>query len=427
MTIHVVQTGDNISKIAAQYGVTTEQLIQDNELKTPESLVIGQTIVVLYPDRTYTVKQGDTLLSIANQYNTTVIELLQNNPELSQVKTLAEGQKIVIDYKGEKLGDIAINGYAFPEINQDLLIRTLPYLTYLTIFTYGFTPAGELLPLNDEEVIRIARDYGVAPLMLISTLTKEGTFSNALAHSIFVDKEAQNRLIDNIISNMKKKNYYGLDIDFEFVYPEDRQAYVDFVKNVTTKLNAEGYQVMVALAPKIASDQPGLVYEGHDYAGLGAAANAALLMTYEWGYTYGPPMAVSPLNEVKKVLDYGVTQIPPEKLFMGVPNYAYDWTLPYVKGKSRAKSIGNVEAVELALKENIPIKFDETAQTPFYNYTADDGKEHVVWFEDARSINAKVGLVPQYKLQGVAYWNLMKYFPQNWLVVNSLFDINKLL
>lgn len=288
MTIHVVQQGENLSSIAEKYGVTSEQLVQDNELKTPESLVVGQTIVVLDPDRTHIVKQGDTLLSIANQYNTTVIELLQNNPELSKSEILSEGQEIVIDYTGEKLGRLSVNGYAFPNIDQDILMQTLPYLTYITIFTYGFTPEGELLPLEDEEVIRISRDFGVAPLMLISTLTKEGTFSNALAHAIFVDKEAQNKLIDNIIANMKQKNYYGLDIDFEFVYPDDRDDYVDFIKNVTTKLNAAGYEVLVALAPKVAADQPGVVYEGHDYAGLGNAANAALMMTYEWGYTFAP-------------------------------------------------------------------------------------------------------------------------------------------
>lgn len=71
-------------------------------------------------------------------------------------------------------------GYAYPYIDREVLRRTLPYLTYITLFTYGFTPEGNLIDLDDEEVIRIAREYGVAPLMLISTLTEEGTFSNQL-------------------------------------------------------------------------------------------------------------------------------------------------------------------------------------------------------------------------------------------------------
>lgn len=78
---------------------------------------------------------------------------------------------------------------------------------------------------------------------------------------------------------------------------------MDFIRNVTTRLNAAGYQVITALAPKTSSDQPGLLYEAHDYRGIGEASNFVLLMTYEWGYAYGPPMAVSPLNKVQEVID----------------------------------------------------------------------------------------------------------------------------
>ena len=63
----------------------------------------------------------------------------------------------------------------------------------------------------------------------------------------------------------------------------------------------------------------GSLYEGHDYAAVGAAVDAVLLMTYEWGYTYGPPMAVAPLPNVQAVLDYAVTAILPKKILLGVP------------------------------------------------------------------------------------------------------------
>ncbi|MFA6949029.1 MAG: glycosyl hydrolase family 18 protein, partial [Eubacteriales bacterium] len=174
--------------------------------------------------------------------------------------------------------------------------------------------------------------------------------------------------------------------------------------------------------PKTSDDQPGLLYEGLDYKAIGEYADYTLLMTYEYGYTYGPPMAVSPINEVERVLEYAVTRIPHEKILMGVPNYGYDWPLPYVRGTTKADTIGNVEAVELAWNVGADISFDETAQSPFYGYYADN-IEHVVWFEDAKSIDAKLRLAARYDLAGVSYWNIMKFFPQNWLVANSLYDI----
>ena len=125
-----------------------------------------------------------------------------------------------------------------------------------------------------------------------------------------------------------------------------------------------GCPVIVALAPKTSAAQRGLLYEAHDYALLGAAANAVFLMTYEWGYAYGPPMAVAPLGQVRAVLDYALTAVAPEKIFMGIPLYGYDWPLPFVSGETRAESLSPVQAVERALRHDIAIQYDAAAQAP---------------------------------------------------------------
>jgi len=428
MIIHDVKPGESIYSIAKMHNVSPQKIIRDNELEDPNNLVAGQTLVIQSPNEVYTVKPMDTLQKIANMYNTSTVKLLQNNPFITNSSVIYPGEEIVINYKDEtKRGPINVIGYAYPNIDKKVLLRTLPYLTYLTLFTYGITPEGELIGINDEDLIQIARNYGVAPLMLISTLTEEGKFSNELAHLILNDMNVQNNLISNILDNLKAKNYYGLDVDFEYVLPEDKEKYVEFIKKLTTILNKEGFQVLTALAPKTSSTQEGLLYEAHDYAALGDAANKLLLMTYEWGYTFGPPMAVSPVDKVREVLDYAVTEIDPKKIFMGIPNYGYDFMLPFVKGTSKADSVSNVEAVQLAKRVGAQIQYDETSKAPYFIYYDSQGKEHRVWFEDARSIGEKLNLFTEYGLNGVGYWNIMKYFPQNWLVVNSLYDIEKVL
>ena len=179
----------------------------------------------------------------------------------------------------------------------------------------------------------------------------------------------------------------------------------------------------MALAPKTYAQQPGVLYEGHDYAALGEAADAVLLMTYEWGYTYGPPMAVAPLPQVRQVLQYALTVIPPEKIFLGVPTYGYDWPLPYERGVTRAESLSPEQALALARDFGAAIRYDETAQAPFFRYFAADGREHEVWFEDARSAQAKLSLAAENGLQGLGLWNLMRQFPQFYLVLNAQYNI----
>lgn len=424
MVIHVVQPGDSLYRIAQMYHAPLQLLIQQNELHEPYRLTPGQTIVVPQPVQVHTVRQGETLSGIAAQHNTTVLALLQNNPQLGGGDRIWPGQTLVVSY-GPKLGTFAVNGYAYPNIDQRVLRKTLPYLTYLSVFSYGFDSLGRILPQNAETLTRMARQYGVMPLLVLTTLGEDGQFSGERAQQLLRDPVARGALIENLAQTIAAQGFAGVDIDFEYIPAEDAAAYADFVRAVRARLEPSGLTVMVALAPKTSADQQGLLYESHDYAALGAAADDVLLMTYEWGYALSEPMAVAPINKVEQVVRFAVSQIPPEKIFMGIPNYGYDWTLPYIKGQSRARSLGNVQAVEQAVQAGAPIRFDAEAQSPHYNYWRERA-EHEVWFEDARSIRAKLALAGEYRLRGVSVWNIMWYFPQLWLVLSQLYDIEKL-
>lgn len=115
--------------------------------------------------------------------------------------------------------------------------------------------------------------------------------------------------------------------------------------------------------------------------------------------------------------------IPPEKIFLGIPNYGYDWTLPYVKGESMADSISHVEAIQLAARYDIEIQYDEVSQSPWFRYTDEEGREHEVWFEDVRSVQQKFNLINEKKLRGAGYWNLMRPFQQNWSLLDYMFEV----
>lgn len=425
MEIHVVRAGDTLSSIAARYGVPLSVLLNDNQLPDPQRLVTGQTIVVRRPVRLYTVQPGDTLYSIARENGLTARELLQRNPILRGEPAVFAGQTLVLQDDDVPTQQAYVTGYAYPFGDRGVIQRTLPYLSGLIPFTYGIRPDGTLVEPDDASLIAAAQQLGVTPVMHLSTLTDEGSFDSNLASLVLNDIEVQDTLVSNLLSTMLLKGYRALDVDFEFIPGRDAQLYARFIARMKELLTPRGWPVIVALAPKTSADQPGLLYEGHDYRLLGAAADLVLLMTYEWGYTYGPPMAVAPLPNVRRVVEYALMEIPPEKILLGIPNYGYDWTLPFVQGESRATSISNQYAVTLAGNNNAVIQYDATAQSPFFRYTDPAGREHEVWFEDARSIRAKLSLLSRYDLAGAGYWNLVRPFPQNWLVLNSMYQIRE--
>lgn len=365
------------------------------------------------------VKAGETLTQIARSYSVSPLFLQEQN-KLPNPNQLVVGQCILIPDLSAPKVPLLLNGYAYPFIKEDILAEALPVLSSVTIFGYGFRTDGTLLPLEDEPLLSLLSSANVEAMMLLSAITPYGGFSSELASYMMNNPAMQEVLLDSILITMEQKGYIGLDIDFEFIPATDKDAFISFVEYATSRLHAYGYRVNVDLAPKVSSTQAGLLYEAHDYAALGAIADTVLLMTYEWGYTYGPPMAVAPLNQVKRVLDYAITEIPADKIYMGIPNYGYDWALPFERGVTQAVTIGNEEAIELASYYNTEIQFDTLAASPFFYYSSEAADTmlapHVVWFEDLRSIQAKLETALSYQFKGIGYWNLMRPFPQNWLL-----------
>lgn len=426
MIIHVVEPGESIYSIARRYGVTSESVLNANDLPNPDQLAVGQAIVVPQGRRIYTVRPGDSIFAIAQQYGVTPAAILEENPDVGDGRRIYPGQIVVIPPPQAKQGTIEVNGYAFPRTDSDLLQRAFPSLTYLSIFAYRVQADGSLESIDDTALINLARQNHVAPVMVIANIRETGGFSTEIAQSVLNDPETQTALIQNVRNTMREKNYYALNIDFEYVRPQDREAYNAFLTRITGMMHSDGHPVFTAVAPKLNAEQKGLLYEAHDYPAHGRIVDRVILMTYEWGYLAGPPQAIAPLDQVRRVAQYAVSVIPPEKILLGIPNYAYDWTLPYRRG-TLADTFSNVEAVQRAIRQSAAIQYDRTTQSPFYTYYDAQRRQHIVWFEDARSIQQKLRLVKELGLAGISYWTIGRPFPQNWFVLDETFDVKKVL
>lgn len=282
MVIHVVKQGETLYGIAEYYNVNPERVSEDNGIYNVESLAVGQALAIRFPRVLHNVTEGESLYQIGLTYNKTELELMQNNPLLVNRDTLYTGESIIIEYEDEPEIIKRFNGYAYQYINIRILRTALLYMTSLTIFGYGFTSSGELITIDDDPLILQAFDLKALPIMLISSIDESGNFSNERAEVVFKDAVLRDTLITNIIDTMYVKGYTGLDIDFEFI--ADKESYIAFIEETTDRLHEAGFTVNVDLAPKVSSDQKGLLYEAHDYKRIGEIADTVLLMTYEWGY-----------------------------------------------------------------------------------------------------------------------------------------------
>ncbi|MDL4839134.1 glycoside hydrolase family 18 protein [Aquibacillus rhizosphaerae] len=427
MQIHVVQQGDSLYSIANTYDTTYSAINTANELDNPNQLVVGQSLVIPIVGQFYFVQPGESLYTIAQRFNISYQELARVN-NISPDTNLQVGFRLYIPETPEPT--IETNAYVEPlggsvsETLENAARKHAPNLTYLAPFSYQINRDGTLIspPLNNFAAIANNND---AALMMVVTNLEEGEFSDELGSLIVTNETVQNTLLDNIISTANEVGFGDIHFDFEFLPPENRENYNAFLRKAKERLSTEGLLMSTALAPKTSATQEGAWYEAHDYAAHGEIADFVVLMTYEWGYSGGPAMAVSPIGPVRDVVEYALTEMPANKIMLGQNLYGYDWTLPYVAGGKYAKALSPQQAIILARDQNVAIDYDQEAQAPFYFYTDNEGNRHEVWFEDARSIQAKYDLIKELNLRGISYWKLGLAFPQNWLLLEDNFTIRK--
>lgn len=427
MQIHVVQPGQTLYGIADAYGVNMDTITEANQLSTPGRLVIGQTLVIPVVGQYYWVRQGDSFYSIAKRFGLKASELAEVNG-LTLNQPLQAGFRLYIPPVPRRQAEV--NAYIEPrgeEVSQALqnaAAEAAPELTYLAPFSFQIKRDGSLQAPPLDNLASIAAQNRVT-LMLVVTNLEDAQFSSELGRIILNDVAVQDRLLENIVTEAKRLNFRDIHFDLEFLRPEDREAYNAFLRKAADIIHKEGFLLSTALAPKTSASQTGAWYTAHDYKVHGQVADFVIIMTYEWGYSGGPPMAVSPIGPVRQVLTYASSEIPSGKIMMGQNLYGYDWTLPYAAGGEYAKALSPQAAIDLARNRNAAIQYDYKAQAPHFDYTDDTGRQHKVWFEDARSIQAKFDLIKELGLRGISYWKLGLPFPQNWLLIEDNFNVVK--
>ncbi|WP_226582412.1 glycoside hydrolase family 18 protein [Halobacillus litoralis] len=427
MQIHVVQQGDSVYSIADLYDSTPTDIIEANELETPGDLVIGQALVIPIVGQFYYVQEGDSLSTIAQQFNTTAEKLAQVNG-ISKDSSLPVGLRLYIPEQPPS--PITANAYIEPyggEVSDTLQSSAenrAAKLTYLAPFSYEIQEDGSLKPPPLDNFKEIAEKNDATLMMVVTNLAEEG-FSDELSRKILESDSLQNTLLDNIIQTTKELGFKDVHFDMEFLPPDMKESYNQFLRKAKKRLSNEGLLMSTALAPKSSADQKGAWYEAHDYKAHGEIVDFVVLMTYEWGYSGGPPRAVAPIGPVTEVVDFALSVMPADKILLGQNLYGYDWTLPYEPGGEFAKAVSPQRAIQIARENNVEISYDEKEQAPYFTYTSSSGEKHEVWFEDARSIQKKFDLIKDRGLLGISYWKLGLAFPQNWVLLENQFSITK--
>jgi spore germination protein len=417
--IHKVNKGESLWKIAKHYHSPLKIIKQWNGLNS-DQIVPGESLLI--PGKHYTIQQGESLWDIAQRHALSVQKLAKRNG-ITRPSHIIAGTDIVIPQPTKR--KIMTAGYlvpANPAADLTILKRYQTMVTQVGLFQFHPDWNGNLNPLNIEKTAKNAWRQGIAPSAVITNLTKEG-FNSELVHHLLTTPSLRERLITNISRVLRDNDLTGVNIDFERVRNEDKALFTQFIKELSKKLSPVGFKISVAVPPK-QGDQYPAYSNGYNYRALGKWADYVFLMTYDWHWSGSTPGAIAPIGKVRQTLDYAVKAIPKQKIFMGIPMYAYDW-IELPEGNTQARAYSQQKALEKALSHGSTIRYDPKTKSPHFSYIDQDGRKHTVWFEDARSILAKYRLINRYGIRGMGGWRLGLPFPQAEEMIDFMFTVSK--
>lgn len=353
MKIYIARPGDSLGPVARRFCLSSQELARINGLHDPCRLTPGLALAVPEPDDTP-----------------------QKSLEISASP------------------DLQVPGTVLSEL--------LPALSYVCPFCLIPQPDGTLVPAEDSRISQQAAQAGVPSLLTLANLDEGGGYSAALAHSLLGSQETRQTLLDSILSALKLGFYSGVHLSFCCLHPFDKDNYSAFLQLAAPALHAGGWYLSTALAPREDDSERSLLCSAHDYAVHGACADRVLLLSYDWGYAYSAPQAVSPINRIRAVLDYAAGKLPLGKLALAVSGQGYSWPLPWRLG-DRADTLSHSAAMNLAVSKRAEVRLDALSQNSSFLYTDGNCRRHVVWFEDVRSISAKLQLIEDYGLAGLHF------------------------
>jgi len=314
----------------------------------------------------------------------------------------------------EASGPKAVMAYYEWSGSYAALASNYSYINQLATDTWGVNAHGVVTGQAPPEGLPFAKKKGMQTFATVSNFGKSD-FSPHIAHAVITNPSTKALTISNLLNVVQTYGYSGVNIDFEAVPRKDRLAFSSFIHDVAQKMRAAGYLTVVS-APAELEDNPSDSWTGaFDFKSIGADADILQLMTYDENGPWGPPGPVAGLDWVEPCVQYAVSVMPSTKVSLGIPAYGYDWNLTrgtgvQVKWKKIPALISETGAVP---------QWDGTSSSPFFTYQTAGGSSHVVWYENATSIQLKSALVLSYNLTGVSAFALGFDDQSFWVAVHS--------
>ena len=324
--------------------------------------------------------------------------------------------------------DIRVLGYSAVDYEGDdrsyqSVRKYHEYLDAVSTFSYLVDRQGNLTGTPPVEELELHRQKGIISLALIHNYTNN-MFDSELAASVLGNPEKRKNLVDNIIKELTRNSYSGVNVDIENIPYSQRDNYVKLLAELKDELENlerdEKYYLIASVPAKTDDDINHSWSAGFDYKAIGQYTDKVQLMTYDEHWFGGEPGPIASIGWVEDVIKYAVSAIEPEKILLGIPSYGYRWA-----SDGSCEPVTPEEVYNIVENNKGEVLWHEDNKAPYYIFTNAKDITFTTWFENTESISYKLDLVNKYNLGGIALWRLGFEEPEMWKAVEQKLSYNK--
>ena len=296
--------------------------------------------------------------------------------------------------------DTALAAKAIDEVDCD----------WYTIAADGTVSAG---PQN-LALVATARAHGVQAFATVTNRpSSRGSFTSAIPRAILSSPAARKRAVDALVQLAVGKGYDGIDIDWELIPADERDAFSGFMAELAGALHAHHRLLSVAVFAKTSEPGRWPSQQATDYRALGKVVDELKIMTYSYSGPWSGAGPQAPLAWTRAVIDFAKTIVPARKIYMGLPFYGYDW---HAGG---ATAVQATDAATLIAAHHFKVAHDPASGEADLSYTDPSGVKHVLYFIDGKALTTKLDLMESAfpDIGGIAIWQLYHEDPSFWTII----------
>ena len=228
--------------------------------------------------------------------------------------------------------------------------------------------------------------------------------------ALYSSKKARTNMVNTLINDAEKYGFDGINLDFENIKSAYAKDYLQFVRELSIACERKG------LVLSTDNYKPEAYNRCYNLKEQSRFVDYVIVMAYDEHYAGTDAGSVASLPFVKEAVEATVQLVGKEHVIAGIPFYTRIWTT--TDGNTTSRAVGMQAAVDQLNSDGQVALWNDDCGQYVASYTVGNSTRQI-WFEEEKSIEAKMQVIQENNVAGVAGWKLGLEKSSVWSVISK--------